>query len=185
MQKNMIIIVLAVAVGFLFFNQSPAFYQWTDESGVVHYGDAPPDDVDNAVDKSENMTGPDSMKSEEPEPPPVPDKPDNLQKEEKPAPLQPEDMKDVIDTFTLQPHTKKEISFVAFAPVKIGFMTDLTPETAALCKNSGAGIKDRYSGKEAISPYGGSCEFEPQNGYIKFDVGNLEDFPIKVTVFKH
>jgi len=184
MKNASIIVLLAITVCFLFFDQSPAFYQWEDENGVVHFGDAPPGDVDNAIEKSENGSAPDSVQSEKPLPPPMPDKPDNLPGGKHPAPQSPEDIKEIIDTFTLSPHTKKEISFAAFAPAKIGFKTDITPETAVRCKNSGAGIKDRYSGEEVISPYGGSCEFIPKNGYIKFYVGNLEDFSIKITVFK-
>ncbi len=184
MKNHLIIALLAIAVCFLFFDQSPAFYQWEDEKGVVHFGDAPPDGVDDAIEKAENGGGPDSVKLEKSPPPTRPDHLDRLHNGKHQLPQPPDEKKEVIDTFTLLPHTKKEISFVAFVPAKIGFKTDITEETVKLCKNSGAGIKDRYSGEEVISPYGGSCEFKPQNGYIKFYVGNLEDFPIKIEVFK-
>ncbi len=185
MKKDLIIVLLVISVCFLVFDQCQAFYQWEDENGVVHYGDAPPDCVDNAIEKTETGAVKDPSDSEKSLPQAGPEEQDRLPEEKQPFPQAPKDIKEVIDTLTLAPHTREEISFVAFEPVKIGFTTDITPETLAQCKNSGAGIKDRYSGAEAISPYGGSCEFKPKNGYIKFYVGNLEDFPITIKVFKH
>lgn len=184
MKNVSIIVLLIISVCFLFLDQSLAFYQWEDENGVVHYGDTPPDSVDNAIETTENGAASDSVQPEESLSPPMPENPDKLPGGQHPVPPPPENIKEVIDTFTLAPNTREEITFAAFEPVKIGFITDITEETAVLCKNSGAGIKDRYSGEEAISPYGGSCEFKPKNGYIKFYVGNLEDFPITVKVFK-
>lgn len=184
MRKDIIIVLLTAVVCCLLFGTSQAFYQWEDENGIIHFGDSPPDGVGNAIEMHENGAKPDFVAPGESVPVSVTDHSEKLHGKKHQAPPSPEEIKEVIDTFTLAPHTKKEISFVAFAPAKVGFKTDMTAETAAKCKNSGAGIKDRYSGDEAISPYGGSCEFKPQNGYIKFYVGNLEDFPIKITVFK-
>jgi hypothetical protein len=185
MKNVSIIILLVIGVCFLFFDQSQAFYQWEDENGVVHYGDAPPDSVDDVIENAETGVASDLIETEKSLPQAMPENPDSLPEEKYPVPPPPEDIKEVIGTFTLDPHTRKEISFVAFEPVRIGFTTDITEETVAKCKNSGAGIKDRYSGEESISPYGGSCVFKPKNRYIKFYVGNSEDFPIKIKVFKY
>ena len=184
MEKKLIGVLLVLSACFFVFDQSQAFYQWEDENGVVHYGDAPPDSVDNAIEKTETGVATDPPDPEKSLLQAVPEAQNRLPDYHQPIPQTPEDIKEVIDTLTLAPHTREEISFVSFEPVKIGFTTDITPETVARCKNSGAGIKDRYSGAEAISPYGGSCEFKPKNGYIKFYVGNLEDFPITIKVFK-
>lgn len=181
MKKVSIIILLVIGVCFLFFDQSQAFYQWEDENGVIHYGDAPPDTV---IESTETEVASDLIETEKPLPQAMPENPDRMPEVKYPVPPPPEDIKEIIDTFTLAPYTRKEISFVSFEPVKIGFTTDITEETVGRCKNSGAGIKDMYSTEEAISPYGGSCEFKPKNGYIKFYVGNSEDFPIEIKVFK-
>jgi hypothetical protein len=184
MKNVSIIFLLVISVCFLFLDQSPAFYQWEDENGIIHYGDAPPESVDTAIEDTETGAASDLAGPEKSLPQAVPENTDKLPEEKHRVSPVPEEIQEVIDTFTLAPHTRKEISFVSFEPVKIGFTTDITEETVVQCKNSGAGIKDRYSGAEAISPYGGSCEFKPKNGYIKFYVGNLEDFPITIKVFK-
>ncbi len=168
----------------LFSGQSQAFYQWEDENGVVHYGDAPPESADGVIENTETGAASEQAEPERSLPQAMPEELNRLPEEKEPAPPKPEDIKEMIDTFTLAPHTRKEISFVSFEPVKIGFITDITEETVVQCKNSGAGIKDMYSNEEAISPYGGSCVFKSKNGYIKFIVGNLEDFPITIKVFK-
>lgn len=184
MKKDLIIVLLVISFCFFVFDYCQAFYQWTDENGVVHYGDAPPEGVDNAIEKTETGAVIDPHDSEKSLPAAGMEELDSLPEAKNPAPQVPIDIKEVIGTLTLAPHSREEISFVAFEPVKIGFTTDITPETVAQCKNSGAGIKDRYSSVEAISPYAGSCEFKPKDGYIKFYVGNLENFPITIKVFK-
>ena len=185
MKNVWMIILVIITVCFVFSGQSPAFYQWEDENGVVHFGDAPSEDADNIIEKTDHGNPADSITSEEPLSTPMPQKQDKITEEKYQGPELPADIQKIIETVTLDPHTKKQISFAAFSPVKIGFKTDITPETVEKCKNSGAGMKDSRSGKEVISPYGGSFELEPNNGYIKFFVGNLEDFPIKITVFRY
>jgi hypothetical protein len=184
MKNILIIVLLATSVCVLFTGQSQGFYQWEDENGVIHYGDAPPDSADNAIENAGTGAASELPEPEKSLPQAMPEEPDRLPEAKYPVPPKPEDIKEMIDTFSLAPHTRKEISFVSFEPVRIGFITDITEETVGQCKNSGAGIKDMYSNEEAISPYGGSCEFKSKNGYIKFVVGNLEDFPIKIKVFK-
>lgn len=184
MKNVSIIVLLVISACVLFSGQSQAFYQWEDENGVIHYGDAPPESADGVIDNTETGAASDQVEPEISLPEAMPENSDSLSEEKYPAPPLPGDIKEMIDTFTLAPHTRKEISFVSFEPVKVGFTTDITEETVDQCKNSGAGIKDMYSNEEAISPYGGSCEFKSKNGYIKFVVGNLEDFPITIKVFK-
>jgi hypothetical protein len=184
MKNVSIIVLLTISICVLFSEQSQAFYQWEDENGVTHYGDAPTDSAGEVIDNTESGAASELAEPEQSLPQDMPEDLDSLSEEKYPVPPKPEDIKEVIETFTLAPYSRKEISFVSFEPVTIGFTTDITEATAGLCKNSGAGIKDMYSNEEAISPYGGSCEFKPKNGYIKFYVGNSEDFPIEIKVFK-
>jgi len=185
MKHVWMIILVTISVCFVLLDQCPAFYQWEDENGVVHFGDAPSEGAENIIEKTDAGNPADAVTSEEPLPSAVPREKEEITEEKYPGPGLPADIQKIIETVTLAPHTKKQISFAAFSPVKVGFRTDITPETVKQCQNSGAGIKDTNSGKEVISPYGGSFELAPHNGYVKFFVGNLEDFPIEITVFKY
>jgi hypothetical protein len=88
----------------------------------------------------------------------------------------------VLETVTLQPQEKKEVTIESSEKLKLGW--DHTDDTTSnKCKNNCVNMI-RQDGIEYASLLGGGMRFSSIDGKVVAVFQNIEDFPIEIKIWK-
>jgi len=92
---------------------------------------------------------------------------------------------EILETVTLQPHEKMEISVAASEKIKLGWdHTDTEPGTASKCQKMCVMMTKQGSANGMASMHGMSMGILPVDGKASATLENVEDFPIEIEIFK-
>ncbi|MDH3686268.1 MAG: hypothetical protein OEP95_08575 [Myxococcales bacterium] len=90
----------------------------------------------------------------------------------------------ILETVTLQPHEKKEISVAASKKIKLGWNhTETEPGTASRCQKMCVMMTKQGSANGVASTHGMSMGIAPVGGKAAATLENVEDFPIEIEIF--
>ena len=90
--------------------------------------------------------------------------------------------KEIVETVTLQPQEKKEVSIASTVKVRLGW--DHTDDSASSkCKKNCVNMV-RPGGTEMASALGGAMGVMPADGKATVTFQNLEDFPIEIQIYR-
>lgn len=92
---------------------------------------------------------------------------------------------EVLETVTLQPSEKKEISVAATEKIKLGWNhTETEKGTASKCQHMCVMMTKEGSANGMASMHGMSMGILPVGGKATATLENVEDFPIEIEIFK-
>jgi hypothetical protein len=91
----------------------------------------------------------------------------------------------ILETVTLQPHEKKEISVAASKRIKLGWNhTETEPGTASRCQKMCVMMTKQGSANGVASTHGMAMGIPPIDGKASATLENLEEFPIEIEIFR-
>jgi hypothetical protein len=93
--------------------------------------------------------------------------------------------KEILETITLQPKEKKEISVDSTEKIKLGWdHTETEKGTASRCQKMCVMMTKQGSESGVASMHGMSIGIVPIDGKVAATFENVEDFPIEIEIFK-
>jgi len=98
------------------------------------------------------------------------------------VPSVPAAAQEILETVTLQPQQKKEITIKSTVKVTLGW-NHTDDSVSDKCKKNCVNMR-RPDGVEMASMLGGSMGFVPVDGKVVATFENLEDFPIEIQIFR-
>lgn len=91
----------------------------------------------------------------------------------------------IIETVTLQPAEKKEVSVATSEKIKLGWNhTETEPGTASKCQKMCVMMTKQGSANGMASMHGMSMGILPIEGKASATLENVEEFPIEIVIFQ-
>lgn len=91
----------------------------------------------------------------------------------------------ILETVTLQPHEKKEVSVESTQKIRLGWNhTNTEKDTASRCQKMCVMMTTQGSTSGVASMHGMSMGIVPIDGKVSATLENVEDFPIEIEIFK-